>query len=72
MTTTTTNSDLVERFRAFKATITRSMDRAEEQLAEGDYEGCQTTLARIALAHAQSSMSLRSVCIRRKLMRGDE
>jgi hypothetical protein len=72
MTTKTTTEDLVERFAVFKASIMRSMDVAQAQLADGDYEGCQTTLARIALVHAQSSMSLRSVCIRRKLMKGDE
>jgi hypothetical protein len=71
-TTTKTNEDLVVQFAAFKESIIRSMGVAEQQLRDGDYEGCQTTLARIALAHARSSMTLRSVCIRRKLMKGDE
>lgn len=70
--TTMTNEDLVAKFGVFKESIIRLMDAAEDELRRGQYEACQTILARIALAHARSSMSLRSVCIKRKLMKGDE
>lgn len=64
--------DMLPAFDKFVTQINDAYEAARERLERGDMEGCQSILARISITHARTSMSMRSVLIRRGLMKGDD
>lgn len=69
----TTNSEqLIQAFDTFKRVIDAAYAKAREQLADGDWDGTQRTLAAIAQTHARTSVSLRNLLIKRGMLAGEE
>ena len=64
--------DMLPAFDKFVAQINEAYECARERLELGDMEGCQTILARISMTHAKTSLSMRSVLIRRGLIKGED
>lgn len=68
----TKTEDMLPAFDKFVAKIDESYALVRQLLATGRYNEAYTMLARINGVHARTSVSLRSVCIRRGLMKDDE
>lgn len=59
---------MMRAFDAFIARIQGQYAEAREKLDEGDYVEAQRILARLAVSHARTSMSLRGLLIRQGLL----
>ena len=68
----TNNEDLIEAYDKMTKQVMDAYAAAREALVANDLVTAQSILARIAQSHAKSSVSLRSILIRRGLLQEDK
>jgi hypothetical protein len=68
----TTSDNFLAAYDKFKASIDAAYDDVRIALQEHRYKDAQDGLARIAQAHARTSVSMRNYLIKHGLMKGDE